>query len=148
MRITAIENGEVFPDVLFGKNNIDLISNISDQLASAHSHENQSRGTENPHEDISTWSFIDEAPLNQARFYAWLKMLYSLHASKILRLKGLVRLESNGCPLLIQGVGPILNTPHFLSTWPEGVEKTRLVFIFRGISTQALEESFMRHIMS
>ena len=75
-------------------------------------------------------------------------MLYSLRASNILRLKGLVRLEGTGFPLLVQGVGPILNPPHFLSTWTEGTEKTRLVFILRGISTQALEESFMRHIMS
>ena len=151
MRVKAIKNGEVPPDFLFGKNNVNLISKISKRTMDALSHENQSRyhnGINNSHEDISTWSFVDETPLNQDRLYAWLRLIYSLRSSHILRLKGLVRLQGEGYPLLLQGVGSVLNPPHFLSGWPMAQEESRIVFILKGLTSQALSASFIRHIIS
>jgi len=151
MKVIAIENGIVAPDFLFSSDDTGSIADISvgaeDSLRHDH-HHGHDDAVENRHGDISTWAFVDGAPLNWDRLRAWLRMVYSLRASHMLRLKGLVRLAGHERPLLLQGVGPALGQSQLLSEWPMGEEVSRLVFITKGLSKEALSASFMRHVAS
>jgi len=155
LEVIAIENGQVEPDLLFGRDEARSIADISVGAADSvrdndhhDHHHDHGHATENRHGDISTWSFVDGAPLDRDRLNAWLRMLYSLRATHMLRLKGLVRLEGHNVPLLLQGVGPVLGQSQFLSRWPTEEEASRLVFITKGLPTEALRASFMRHVAS
>ena len=78
----------------------------------------------------------------------WLKMIYSLRVPSMLRLKGLVHATGEDQPLLVQAVGPIIDPVRKLSDWPGDERVTRLVFIVRQLSIEALRESFERHVLS
>ena len=151
LEVAAIENGYVAPGFLFGRDDTRSIAELSigtaDSLHRGHQHGHDT-AVEHRHGNISTWSFVDEAPLDRDRLYAWLRMVYSLRASYMLRLKGLIRLDGYDCPLLLQGVGPVLSRPQFMPEWPKGKEVTRLVFIVKGLPKDKLSASFLRHVAS
>ena len=156
IRINEIEHGRVSTDMLFGQRSYhgDLtfaaISEAGegrgrDDLSHDHSHH---FAVENRHGDVLTWSFVGRAPLDPNRLFKWLQMLYSLRASHMLRLKGLVRLEGYTVPILLQAVGPILGKAQTLLSWPGGEEKTRLVLITQGIPVTDLRDSFDRYVIA
>lgn len=53
---------------------------------------------------------------------------------RLLRLKGLVAIEEMpGRPAVIHGVRHVVSPPMFLDRWPSGDQRTRMVFITRGV---------------
>jgi G3E family GTPase len=54
--------------------------------------------------------------------------------SRMLRLKGLVAIEEMpGRPGVIHGVRHVVSPPDFLDRWPDEDERTRIVFIGKGV---------------
>jgi G3E family GTPase len=147
-------NGEVAPETLFGRHGAqsgrylteDRPDEDAEQGHADHDHGGHDQASR--HGDISTWSFVHEEPVDPNRLFAWLKMIYSLRAPSMLRLKGLVRVTGSDQPLLVQAVGPIIDPVQRLSVWPDDSRSTRLVFIVRQLSIEALRESFERHVLS
>jgi G3E family GTPase len=60
------------------------------------------------------------------------------HADRILRVKGLVRVEGRKGPAVIQAVGPTLYPVRTLKAWPQGVTESALVVIARGMPDDEL----------
>ena len=60
------------------------------------------------------------------------------HASQLLRVKGLVRVEGRHGPAVIQAVGSTLYPVRTLKEWPHGVEESALVVVARGMPDDEL----------
>lgn len=99
-----------------------------------------------PHAGIDTLSIVLDRPLPWARLRDWIDLVYSLHAARMLRLKGFLWIGERDRPLLVQAVGPVVSPPELLPDWPEGRRLTRLVLITRGLSAAALRASFDAHV--
>ncbi|MFI5409470.1 CobW family GTP-binding protein [Kaistia sp. UC242_56] len=96
----------------------------------------------NRHGDIRAFVLTGDAPISWARFGLWLSMLLNRHGGEILRLKGLLDIEGNDSPVVIQGVQHLIHKPMHLDRWPDGVTGTHLVVIARGLDPALVERSF------
>jgi G3E family GTPase len=154
VQIETMEHGRIAPEKLFGRGGAhsDRFLQLENSLTHSeldhgdHDHANHQR--ESSHGDISTWSFVNDGVIDENRLFNWLKMVYSLRASSMLRTKGLIRTIGRDGPLLVQAVGPIIDPVQELSDWPGGKPLTRLVFIVKYLSIEALRSSFERHVLS
>ena len=145
LTVTSVQNGEVAPGMLFGRDDAGAIAGIPEHH---HEHHYDPDESGSRHGGISTWSYVHKAPLDRDRLNSWLKMIYSLRAAQLLRFKGLLRIEGHDTPLLIQAVGPVLGAPRFLPEWPSDETMNRLVFIAKGLPAETLEASFKRHVLA
>lgn len=157
--VETMSFGDIGPEKLFGLDRVERIAET--EIAHPHDHghgdapnhlhdHDHDHGHEHQHDHggISTWSFTGDTPIDEARLRAWLRMIYSLRAPSMLRMKGLVRTQSSDEPLLIQAVGPVLSPIQRLGAWPDADASTRLVFIFRDMSVDQIRGSFARHVVS
>ncbi len=154
LEIELMANGRIDPETLFGRHGAGSARYSADDSPDSlvehdHAdHDHVDHPHENRHGDIATWSFVQEEPIDQDRLFGWLKMVYSLRATSMLRMKGLVRVAGEVQPLLVQAVGPIIDPVQKMSAWPDDDRSTRLVFIFRQLPIEALRESFKRHVLA
>ena len=88
-----------------------------------------------------TITFLE--PLGWVAFGIWLSMLVYARGEDVLRIKGFLNVGSHyPGPLLVNGVQHIIHAPEHLSRWPEGDNKSRIVFITKGITPQQIVSSF------
>lgn len=80
---------------------------------------------------FSTFALTWDAPMAWVDFTAWLEGLLTVRGDDILRLKGLLHVESEARPVVIQGVQHMLFPPERLDAWPRGRPCTELVFVTR-----------------
>ena len=156
IHIGEIEHGQVSMDMLIG--NSDNLGDIPllrvPQSNHEHFHEDNyfdhshDFSRENQHGEFSTWSFAGRTTLDRDMLFGWLEMLYSLRASCMLRMKGLVRLDGHTGPILLQAVGPVLSAPQTLPDWPGNEETSRLVLICKGLEPSDLGRSFDRYVLA
>ena len=86
------------------------------------------------HIGIDTFSVIRERPIAALALTMLLQAVAEHCGSRLLRLKGLIAVEElPGRPALIHGVRHVVGTPEFLDRWPTDDERTRMVFITRGM---------------
>jgi G3E family GTPase len=83
--------------------------------------------------------FLDEQ-LDWGAFGIWLTMLLQSRGDDILRVKGLLNVGGDG-PVLLNGVQHVVHPPEHLDAWPDDDHRSRLVFIGRGFTADALTES-------
>ena len=111
-------------------------------LATAeHEHEHDAADP-NRHGDVRAFMLTASEPLDWVRFGLWLSMLLNRHGTSLLRLKGLVAIDGQAAPVLIQGVQHLVHKPMHLKAWPEGDRRTRLIVIVRGLDPREIERSF------
>ena len=67
-------------------------------------------------------------------------MLASFKGPQLLRVKGIVNVA--GDPYIIQAVQTVIHEPVQLERWPTSDERTRIVFIVRGLERAAIEKTF------
>ncbi|HEY2132872.1 MAG TPA: GTP-binding protein, partial [Acetobacteraceae bacterium] len=73
---------------------------------------------------------------------AWLESVLSLRGDGVLRLKGLVWLQGEMRPIVLQGVHHVLHPPVHLEREIQPPGATRIVLITRGLSAAGLRASF------
>lgn len=98
-------------------------------------------GKDNMHGDITAHSFHFSEPLDWTAFAIWLTMLLHCHGERVLRVKGLLNVEGEPTPVVLNGVQHIVHPPAHLEAWPDGERRSRLVFIAQGISRRELADS-------
>jgi G3E family GTPase len=96
----------------------------------------------NRHGDIRATLLTAEKPLDWVLVGLWLSMLLNRHGAEILRLKGLVAIEGQDTPIVIQGVQHLIHKPMHLKGWPADDRYTRLVVIAKGVDPALLRRSF------
>lgn len=104
-----------------------------------HRHNDVSR-----HDDhIRAFSFAEARAISAAGLELFLELLKSYHGSNMLRMKGLVKVADDPArPVVLHGVQHVFHPPVRLGQWPDGDERTRLVFIVKDIEKTAIEGLF------
>lgn len=72
---------------------------------------------------------------------AWLEDLFAMYGSRILRVKGFLRISGYEKPAVLQAVQYLLAPPRFLDDWPDGDRQNRLVIIGEEVDEALLEHA-------
>jgi G3E family GTPase len=93
-------------------------------------------------EAIGSLVLRHDRPIPWASLQRWLESVVSLRGDSVLRLKGIVWLEGESRPIVLQAVHHVVHPLAFLdrAVQPEGA--TRIVLITRGLSAAGLRASF------
>lgn len=105
-------------------------SHGSGHIHSHHGHDHSHHDINRHHSGIETSSIIVNEPIEPAKFYLFLQAIKLGAGTKLLRLKGLVKLADDPTrPVIVHGVQTQVHEIDRLNTWPSEDERTRLVFI-------------------
>ena len=105
----------------------------------------------NRHDDrIRSFVIATDQPVPAGTLEMFLELLRASHGSKLLRLKGIVKLaETPETPVVVHGVQHVFHPTARLERWPDDDHRTHLVFITRDLSEQTVRElfdAFMGHV--
>jgi len=94
--------------------------------------------------DASIGSFClwFDKPFTWDSFSAAVQVLTSLRGSDLLRVKGLVNVEGERGPVVVQGAQHVFHPPVTLEAWPSDDRRSRIVFIGRNLSRESVESLF------
>jgi G3E family GTPase len=144
--LADVVQGEIDPGFLTG---IGLASARADpaqigRWLGAGSGEGAYLGAVAPRHDrsIMTFTLWFDRPFGWQTFSAALELLTSLRGPDLLRVKGLVHIEGEAGPVVVQGVQHVFHPPVTLAAWPSDDRRSRLVFITRGIDEEAVTALF------
>jgi G3E family GTPase len=118
--------GAIEPDRLFGSFERDLRELSLDE----HTHR----------DDVRAFALFLDDELDWTAFGIWLTMLLQARGPDIFRVKGLLNVGDAG-PVLLNCVQHAVHPPVHLESWPDGDQRSRLVFIGRGFEREQLELS-------
>ena len=90
---------------------------------------------------IHAFSLRFAKPLDWTAFGIWLTMLLHSHGTDVLRVKGMLNVGSGPGPVVVHGVQHLVHPPDHLPQWPDDDHSSRIVFIVRGLSREAIERS-------
>ena len=109
-----------------------------------HRHNGHRHNDVSRHDDhIRSFSFTEERAISPAGLELFLELLKSYHGANLLRLKGIVKVADDPArPVVLHGVQHVFHPPVRLARWPDGDERTRLVFIVKDIEKAAIEDLF------
>ena len=91
---------------------------------------------------IKTFTLRFEQPFSARAFEQCIEVLTALRGPDLLRVKGLVNVEGEPGPLVVQGVQHLFHPPVALPGWPGNDRASRLVFITRGIPREVIAGLF------
>ena len=83
-----------------------------------------------------------DRPFSWQTFSSAMELLTSLRGPDLLRVKGLANVAGEHGPVVVQGVQHIFHPPLTLDAWPDEDRRSRLVFITRNISQEAVAALF------
>jgi G3E family GTPase len=90
-------------------------------------------------QQIESFVLLRQEPVSRAELQFLLDGISQNLGPGLLRVKGLVNVaEEPGRPAVIQGAQHLLHTMTWLDHWPDGDERTRVVFITQGIARDSL----------
>jgi G3E family GTPase len=90
--------------------------------------------------DVRALCLTLDEQVDWTAFGVWLTMLLQARGADVLRVKGLLDVGAAG-PVLINGVQHVVHPPEHLPSWPDDDRRSRIVFIGRGFTRDALERS-------
>jgi G3E family GTPase len=112
-----------------------------------HDHDHEHGDEAHSHGTIRAQAITAEAPLSAERLRGFLETLFSLRGEHFLRVKGIVDLEGEPRPVVLQGVGAAFSPPALLPSWRDRPRRSEIVFIFRGLDGPAIEQAFRRMVL-
>jgi G3E family GTPase len=95
------------------------------------------------HDDaIKTFTVALRQPVDWPAFVDWLELLLASRGDSILRVKGLLAINDDERPVVVQGVQHVLYPIERLPAWPPGSAAPGwIVFIARDLTQRAIENS-------
>ena len=91
---------------------------------------------------ITSFCLWFDKPFTWANFETCMQVLTSLRGPDLLRVKGLVNIEGEPGPVVVQGVQHIFHPSARLQSWSDADHRSRLVFITRGIEREVVAGLF------
>jgi G3E family GTPase len=146
-RIVVALNGAVEPEFLLSvgldrsrvaPEAVDRWLGTEQEVDHGHDHHEPHGHTHN----IVTFTLWFEQPFKRATFERCVELLTSLRGADLLRVKGLVNVDDESGPVVIQGVQHLFHPPVTLAAWPGADRRSRLVFITRGIQRETVANLF------
>ena len=89
---------------------------------------------------IQAFVFTASEPVSWTALGFALELMISSKGENLLRIKGIVNARESADPLAIHGVQHVFHPPAPLPGWPDDDHRTRIVFITRDLSRQAVED--------
>lgn len=89
--------------------------------------------------EIATFSLVFDDEISVTGLVLWLNLLAGFRGAGLLRVKGIVNVESR--PYAVQAVQTIVSEPVPLEVWPDEDHRTRLVFITRGMRADDIKRT-------
>jgi G3E family GTPase len=121
--VPGMTTTETAPAVFFGATSI---AGLADRLARTPRRRHRT--------EIDTFTVEQAQPMPALALTMLLQAVAEHCGSRLLRLKGLVAIEEMpGRPAVIHGVRHVVSPPDFLDRWPTEDERTRIVFITKGV---------------
>jgi G3E family GTPase len=87
--------------------------------------------------EIAAFTLVLDEPLDWNAFAVWLTMLLHSRGRDVLRVKGLLAVGEAG-PVVLDGVQHVVHRPRHLDAWPDDDQRSRIVFITRGLDRDAV----------
>ena len=112
--------------------------------AEAHSHRHRHHRDASRHDaHIRSFSFTEERAIGPQGLEMFIELLQSFHGANMLRMKGIVKVSDQPQnPVVLHGVQHVFHPPTRLKGWPDGDERTRLVFIVKDTEPRLIEDLF------
>jgi G3E family GTPase len=117
---------------------------LNEEAYAAHDHGPGFAFDVNRH-DASIRAFVlsTDRAIPAAAFEMFLELLRASHGPKLLRVKGLVKVaESPSRPVVVHGVQHVFHPPVIIESWPDGDQRTRLVFIVKDLTEDAVRRLY------
>jgi len=87
---------------------------------------------------IRAFSFRPPAPVTWAGWSAWCRLAAAEFGARLIRVKGLIRMEDDGQIAFVQGVQGVFHPPQRLREWPSADHGNRLVCIARDLDEKEI----------
>jgi len=146
--LVPVTRGMVDPAVLFNIGFYDPVAKSADvqrwlrdeAFAGNHAQEHEHLDV-NRHDDrIRAFCIIRERPMSWAALSAWLDGLATMRGDDLLRFKAIAAVSDRpDQPVVLHGVQHLFHPPVLLPEWPSEDRRTRMVFITRDMSREAIE---------
>ena len=105
-----------------------------------HAHEYGDSHDVNRHSaDIHTFCVYLDEPITWEGYAAWLEAVRRFDGERLMRVKGIVRMDRSEKPYVIQGVQHVFARPERLEWWLDEDLRSRIVFIVNGLERASLE---------
>jgi G3E family GTPase len=130
--IARAAHGVIEPGFLLDES-LDLSARVAAHVhdhAHAHSH------------GVDSFAVFFEKPLPWPVLQQAMVVLTALRGADLLRVKGLVAVEGCRGPVVVHAVQHVAHRPVELSAWPDGDQRSRLVFITRNLGRDEVEALF------
>jgi len=82
---------------------------------------------------IRAFAFRPPAPVTWAGWSAWSRLVAAEFGARLIRVKGLLKMEDNGEVVFVQGVQGVFHPPHRFRDWPDADHGNRLVCVARDL---------------
>jgi G3E family GTPase len=82
---------------------------------------------------IRAFCFRPQAPVSWAGWSAWSRLVATEFGARLIRVKGLLRMEDSGEIIFVQGVQGVFHPPQRFREWPDADHGNRLVCIARDL---------------
>ncbi len=92
--------------------------------------------------EIGSFALTFEEPLHWEHVATWLDALVSAHGPDLLRVKGILDIAGRDRPIVVQAVQRLFSPPAELDAWPDGLRRSRIVFIARNLARDYTAEVF------
>ena len=146
--VSVVRHGEVTPQLLFGGATAEHVTGHHAGHDQRHDHDD-THGHEHwhgqPHvhhhdDGIRSYAIVLDEAISRQAFESWLALVTAMRGPDLLRIKGLVQVrEHPDRPVVIHGVQHVFHPPRTLDAWPSADQRTRLVFITRGIEQEEID---------
>jgi G3E family GTPase len=105
-----------------------------------HHHDHDHHGTDvNRHDaHVKAHCFVVEDPASWAGVAAWWRVMTEACGDRLLRCKGILRIQDTGEVVFVQGVQRVFHRPERLAGWPDADHRSRLVCITRDVEADVL----------
>lgn len=89
--------------------------------------------------EVRSFSVRVDRAVDFRSFALWLSMASQFHGETLLRVKGLLRVEDDPGPVVVQSVQHVVYPAYSLPQWPSEDRASRLMIITRGMSVSLVE---------
>jgi G3E family GTPase len=111
--------------------------------SNAHGHDHHHHDVNRHDEHIGSFVLTSDAAIPAGTLDMFLELLRASHSTKLLRVKGIVKLaEMPETPVVVHGVQHVFHPTARLERWPDDDHRTRLVFITRDLPERVVRELF------
>ena len=105
-----------------------------------HEHHHHDAAGESSHgSDLLSFAETLHEPVNFRAFALWLSMMTQIHGEHLLRVKGILLVDDDPLPVVVQSVQHVVYPVTSLATWPFEPRSSRIVVITRGLDRDMVD---------